>query len=108
MSGDRAFKLHSGKTSEYGRYVKSLWEAPWREIEWRIFQLCLVRQRGAALAVAAGNYSERPAVAGEGVEVEGDFQVGRVGGLLPAVGMPAGITHIVVTVTTHVIEIFSQ
>ena len=26
---DRTFKLHSGKTSEYGRYVKSLWEAPW-------------------------------------------------------------------------------
>ena len=29
-SEDRTFKLHSGKTSEYGRYVKSLWEAPWR------------------------------------------------------------------------------
>ena len=33
LKGDRAFKLHSGKTSEYGRYVKSLWEAPWRDLD---------------------------------------------------------------------------
>ena len=27
---DRTFKLDFDTTSEYGRYVKSLWEAPWR------------------------------------------------------------------------------
>jgi hypothetical protein len=28
--GDRPFKLSSGTTSGYRRYVKSLWRAPWR------------------------------------------------------------------------------
>jgi NAD(P)-dependent dehydrogenase (short-subunit alcohol dehydrogenase family) len=29
-AGDGTFKLSSGTTSGYGRYVKSLWRAPWR------------------------------------------------------------------------------
>jgi hypothetical protein len=30
IGGDRTFKLSSGITSGYGRYVKPLWGAPWR------------------------------------------------------------------------------
>ena len=53
--------------------------------------------------MAARNDPQRTTLAADGIKIEGDFDVELFG--VPPIRMPAGIAHVEIPVTAHVIEI---
>ena len=71
------------------------------------FAHLLLQTIGKAIphTMAAGNHAQAARITSEIIEVESDLDVQLIA--VPAVGMPAGITGIIVAVAAHVVEVFA-